>query len=111
MIKYNELLKKINFTRYRDIFRRFTIEKDNYCFSILTGSHCNSAELGTIEMAILKDGEFVDFEDTTEITTDNAIIHYMSFEDFEKFINELEKTKTEDLEKLFLKYKEEQEDE
>ena len=106
MNRYNELLEIINFARHRDIFRRFTIEKDNYCFSILTGSHYNSAELGTIEMAILKDGEFVDFEDATEITTDNAIIHYMSFENFVKFINELENTKTEKLEELFLKYKE-----
>ena len=37
MNRYNELLEKINFARHRDIFRRFTIEKDNYCFSILTG--------------------------------------------------------------------------
>lgn len=101
MNKYQELLETVNFSRYRDIFRRFTIEIDKYCFSILTGSHCNSAELGTIEMAILKNGEFP-FQD---YSTDESIIHYMSFEDFEKFINELENTKIEDLETLFLKYK------
>lgn len=36
-----------------------------------------------------------------------SIIHYMSFEIFKKFVNELVNTKKEDLEKLFLKYKEE----
>lgn len=109
MNKYQELLKKIDFARYRDIFRRFTIKIEEYCFSILTGSHCDSAELGTIEMAILKNGEFIDFEEAIEITIDNSIIHYMSFESFENFVDELEITKKEDLEKLFLKYKEENE--
>ena len=103
MEKYKQLIDKIDFYRHRDIFKRFTIEKEEYCFSILTGSHMESAKLGTIEMAILKNNEFVFNEDTT----DESIIHYMSFEIFKKFVNELVNTKKENLEKLFLKYKEE----
>ena len=38
-----------------------------------------------------------------------SIIHYMNYESLKRFVAELENTKKEDLEKLFQKYKEENE--
>ena len=55
-------------------------------------------------MAILKNHCFVDSDDS-----DNYIIHYMNYESLKRFVAELENTKKEDLEKLFQKYKEENE--
>ncbi len=102
--KYQELLKEIDSARHIDVFKRFTIEIEEYCFSILTGSHWESSTLGTVEMAILINHNFIDFDDS-----DNSIIHYMNYESLKRFVAELENTKKEDLEKLFYKYKEENE--
>lgn len=67
---------------------------DDVRFSILTGSHYNSAELGTVEVALMYKEHFV-FGDEThepeeEIKTtfgvrecsDDSIIHYLTFDDF-----------------------------
>lgn len=102
--KYQELLKEINSARHIDELKRFAIDIEEYRFSILTGSHWESSTLGTVEMAILKNRWFVDFDDS-----DNSIIHYMNYESLKRFVVELENTKKEDLEKLFQKYKEENE--
>lgn len=102
--KYQELLKEIDSARHIDVFKRFAIDIEEYRFSILTGSHWESSTLGTVEMAILKNRWFVDFDDS-----DNSIIHYMNYESLKRFVAELENTKKEDLEKLFQKYKEENE--
>ena len=102
--KYQELLKEIDSARHIDVFKRFAIDIEEYRFSILTGSLWGSSTLGTVEMAILKNRWFVDFDDS-----DNSIIHYMNYESLKRFVAELENTKKEDLEKLFQKYKEENE--
>ena len=102
--KYQELLKEIDSARHIDELKRFAIDIEEYRFSILTGSHWESSTLGTVEMAILKNRWFVDFDES-----DNSIINYMNYESFKRFVAELENTKKEDLEKLFQKYKEENE--
>lgn len=102
--KYQELLKEINSARHIDLLKRFAIEIEEYRFSILTGSHLESSTLGTVEMAIFKNRCFLDSDDS-----DNSIIHYMNYESLKRFVAELENTKKEDLEKLFQKYKEENE--
>lgn len=102
--EYQELLKEIDSARHIDTLKRFVIDIEEYCFSILTASRWESSTLGTVEMAILKNRWFVDFDDS-----DNSIIHYMNYESLKRFVAELENTKKEDLEKLFQKYKEENE--
>ena len=69
-----------------DDFNRYTKDlKDGYRLSILTGSHCDSYKYKTVEVALLKDGEFV-FGDED---TDESIIHYMSWALFLDFIGDM----------------------
>lgn len=67
---------------------------DDVRFSILTGSHFNSAELGTVEVALMYKEHFVFGDETCEpeeeikVTfgdkkcSDDSIIHYLTFDDF-----------------------------
>lgn len=76
-------LRYILTTLYVEEFHRYKIElKDGYILSVLTGSHFNSAELGTVEVALIKDNEFV----YGPIDSDKSIIHYMSWKTFKEFI-------------------------
>ncbi len=98
-----ETLDFIEKNRFNEIPQRKALKMGEYTFSILTGSHWESATLGTVEMAILKNGFFV-FDSGVFENGDSSIIHYMEFEDFKNFCKELSR-KNVDYEKLFLKYK------
>lgn len=66
---------------------------DEVRFSIVTGSHCDSAELGTVEVALMYREHFVfgdeDHDPEDEIRevfgekkgSDASIIHYLDFDD------------------------------
>ena len=83
MLNIEETLKNIKSTLHVEYLNRYKVNlKDGYKLSILTGSHLESAKLGTIEMALIKDGEFIyGFENS-----DASIIHYMDYETFVQFI-------------------------
>ena len=83
MLNIKETMKRIKSTLYVEEFHRYRIElKDGYVLSVLTASHFNSTELGTVEVALIKNNEFVyGFEDS-----DKSIIHYMDWETFNEFI-------------------------
>ena len=67
---------------------------DDVRFSILTGSHFDSAKLGTVEVALMYKEHFVFGDETQEAEeeikatfgdrkcSDDSIIHYLTFEDF-----------------------------
>lgn len=76
----------IKLTLSSDMFRRYRVElKDGYLLSILTGSHFNSAELQTVEVALMHNNEFVFGEDDS----DESIIHYMTWNLFLDFIGDV----------------------
>lgn len=86
MLNIKETIEKIKSTLYVEEFHRYRIElTDGYMLSVLTASHFNSTELGTVEVALIKDNEFVyGFEDS-----DKSIIHYMNYETFVQFIQHI----------------------
>lgn len=67
---------------------------DDVRFSILTGSHFDSAELGTVEVALMYKERFIFGDKTCEPEeeikatfgsrecSDNSIIHHLTFDDF-----------------------------
>ncbi len=70
-----------------------------YKLSILTGSHYNSANLGTLEIALMKNGRFAFDND------DNSIIHYIYPDLAEKMLNEMNMVlNNEDIEEIFKVY-------
>lgn len=82
-VKFKKTLKEMISTLYTEEFHRYRINlKDGYELSVLTGSHFNSAALGTVEIALIKDNEFI----YGPVNSDNSIIHYMSWETFNEFI-------------------------
>ena len=97
-------LLDLNRKKRSEFFGRFLIvdigPKENYSLSILTNSQVESAELGTIEVALLKNGElFVNDNDTND-----SIIHYMEFDEFKKMVDNIEND-VEKIEDIFLEYK------
>ena len=82
MKNLEKTLREILFTLHKN-FNRYRIElTDGYMLSVLTASHFNSTELGTVEVALIKDNEFVyGFENS-----DKSIIHYMNWKTFKEFI-------------------------
>lgn len=97
-------LLDLNRKRRSEFFGRFLIvnigPKENYSLSILTNSQVESAELGTIEVALLKNGElFVNDNDTND-----SIIHYMEFDEFKHMVDNIEND-VEKIEDIFLEYK------
>lgn len=71
---------------------------NKYRLSILTGSHAESSTLETLEIALLKDGEFFD-------GTENSIIHYIPREMAHIMINEIKEVDSdEDIEEIFKVY-------
>ena len=97
-------LLDLNRKKRSEFFGRFLIvdigPKENYSLSILTNSQVESAELGTIEVALLKNGElFVNDNDTND-----SIIHYMEFDKFKKMVDNIEND-VEKIEDIFLEYK------
>ena len=89
-------------------YHRFAKElKDGYSLSILTGSHCDSAELQTVEVALLKDGEFVFGEEDS----DESIIHYMDWSTFLDFLGDMSTALQDEedvIEKIFKHYRDNQ---
>lgn len=97
-------LLDLNRKKRSEFFGRFLIvdigPKENYSLSILTNSQVESAELGTIEVALLKNGElFVNDNDTND-----SIIHYMEFDEFKKMVDNIEND-VEKIEDIFWEYK------
>lgn len=89
-------------------YHRFTKElKDGYSLSILTGSHDDSVELQTVEVALLKNGGFVfGVEDT-----DESIIHHMSWSSFLDFLGDMSTALQDEedvIEKIFKHYRDNQ---
>ena len=83
MLNIEKILKQMISTLYTEKLHRYRIIlTDGYELSVLTGSHFNSAELGTVEVALIKDNEFV----YGPINSDRSIIHHMSWEQFNHFI-------------------------
>jgi hypothetical protein len=88
---------------HEDKFDRVPLELGEYTLSILTGSHSDSAELGTIEIGLLKNGVFYKCLDNS----DDSIIHYLPFHVFPTFIYFVSLAEcSETLEGIFEKYKE-----
>ena len=67
---------------HNDEFNRVTLELGEYTLSILTGSHDDSAKLGTIEIGLSKNGVFYKGLDDS----DESIIHYLPFYAFPTFM-------------------------
>lgn len=83
MENLEKTLRYILTTLYVEDVHRYRIKlTDGYKLSILTGSHFNSASLGTVEVALIKDNEFV----YGPVNSDRSIIHYMDWETFNEFI-------------------------
>ena len=99
MLNIKETLKKIKSTLNIEYLNRYKVNlKDGYKLSILTGSHFNSATLGTVEIALIKDNEFVyGFEDS-----DKSIIHYMNYEAFVQFMQYIQTAYEDNLSKYYL---------
>jgi hypothetical protein len=84
-----------------DDFNKVTLEIGEYTLSILTGSHADSAKLGTIEIALLKNGKFYKGDDS-----DDSIINYLPFHVFPTFMYCVSLAKcNESLEYVFETYK------
>ena len=80
-----KIIEAVKATLAVDDFNRYAINlKDGYSLSILTGSHVESAELQTIEVALMNNHRFAFGEDS-----DEAIIHYMSWSLFLDFIGDM----------------------
>lgn len=71
-----------------------------HALSILTNSHIESIELGTIEVALIKNGAFF----MGDNDTNNSIIHYMEFDEFKHMVDNIEND-VEKIEDIFLEYK------
>lgn len=99
MLNIEKTLREILFTLHKN-FKRYRIKlTDGYELSVVTGSHFNSTKLGTVEVALIKDNEFV----YGPINSDKSIIHYMDWETFNQFIKNMQnayKTKLSDAYKI-----------
>lgn len=86
-------MKNINTTKVQikstlsdDMYHRYRVElKDGYLLSILTGSHFSSAELQTVEVALMYNDTFAYGDDDSDL----SIIHYMSWSLFLDFIGDV----------------------
>jgi hypothetical protein len=78
--------------------------KDNYSLSILTGSLMNSPKLGTIEVALMKNGEFFS-QLNGEPNYDQSCIGYISYSHFVDMLNKLSRVNSSYYELIFNKYK------
>ena len=78
--------------------------KDTYSLSILTGSLRDSSIIGTIEVALMKDGEFFS-QLNGEPNYDQSCIRYMSYSHFVDMLNKLSRVDSSYYELIFNKYK------
>lgn len=105
MTKTSKFLSIVEVTLQRvheDNFSRVILELGEYSLSILTGSHDNSAELGTIEIGLSKNGVFYKGLDNSN----DSIIHYLPFHVFPTFMYCVSLAKcNESLEYVFETYK------
>lgn len=98
MKNLEKTLREILFTLHKN-FNRYRIKlTDGYELSVVTGSHFNSTKLGTVEVALIKDEEFV----YGPIHSDKSIIHYMDWETFNQFIKHIKTAYEEELSKYYL---------
>lgn len=87
-------------SEFSDKFLIADIGLENYALSIITNSHIESVELGTIEVALIKNGAFF----MGDNDTNDSIIHYMEFDDFKHMVDNIEDD-VEKIEDIFLEYK------
>ena len=73
--------------------------EEGYQLNILTASHFNSAKLGTIEVALMRNGKFA-FDNSND-----SIIDYMPYNLWLNFIGDIQQAKPESYERIFKKYK------
>jgi hypothetical protein len=69
--------------------------KKGYQLSILTASHFDSAKLGTIEVALMRNG----------FAFDEAIIDHMPYSLWLDFIGDIQQAKPDEYEQIFKEYK------
>lgn len=93
-------LKRVKRSLYPSRFLITDIGPEKYELSILTNSHCESVELGTIEVALIKNGAFF----MGDNDTNDSIIHYMEFDDFKHMVDKIEND-VEKIEDIFSEYK------
>lgn len=87
---------------HSDDVNEVTVELGEYTLVILTGSHDGSAEQGTIEIRLLKNGKFYKGDDDR----DDSIINYLPFYAFPTFMYCVSLAKcNESLEYVFENYK------
>lgn len=85
-----ELAAVIKTTLAEEDYHRYVLElKDGYSLSCLTGSHFNSAELQTVEVALMHNDTFAFGDDDSDF----SIIHYMSWALFLDFIGDMNSVK------------------
>lgn len=77
--------------------------KDGYMLSILTGSHFNSAELGTLEIALLENNYFAFGGENS----DKSIIHYIEPDKADEMLAEMKQASSDSYKDIFKKYREE----
>lgn len=73
--------------------------EEGYQLNILTASHFVSAKLGTIEVALMRNGRFA-FDNS-----ENSIIDYMPYSLWLDFIGDIQQAKPENYERIFKEYK------
>lgn len=98
-------ISNINFFLRKAVFidkiARFAILLEGgYQLSILTGSHFYSAELGTIEVALMRNGKFA-----FGVESDDSIIHYMPYSLWLDFVGDIQQVEPASYEKIFKEYK------
>jgi hypothetical protein len=81
--KYLAIVEVVLQHVHDDDFNKVTLEIGEYTLSILTGSHADSAKLGTIEIALLKNGSFYKFLEDS----DDSIINYLPYYTFPTFMH------------------------
>lgn len=96
-----ETIKEIN-TVNEDFPQRYGVDlKDDYALSILTGSHIESAELGTLEIALMcKQNHFAFGVDEP----DDSIIHYIKPDKAEEMLREMRASSSDSYKDIFKKY-------
>lgn len=67
-----------------------------YSLSIVTASHYDSAELGTVEVALLKNGK---------LKSEDFIIHYMPYSLWLDFVGDIQQAQPDEYERIFKEYK------
>ena len=93
-----ELAAVIKTTLAEEDYHRYVLElKDGYILSCLTGSHYNSHELKTVEVALMKNGSFA----IKSMDSDDSIIHYISWALFLDFIGDMSSIKEGKSDKTF----------